>query len=459
MPQYSAYDVDKTNIKVEYCINNDTKDFQFFCAKHRKLPGLSELRSPRSDQCAVVAFGPSLEKTWEQVRQYKHIMTCSGSHKFLIDKGVRPSEFENWWHVEVDPRKHKVQLLGAPQRKVQYLLSSFCHPELFDHLKKYDVKVWHVYDASVDLRLMPSVFPRGELIVTGGSNVGLRCLVLARALGFQDLSIFGMDYSFPEPEADAKIHSHAAAHPIESRGAVTATIGGRTFYTTATMIHYAREFWHELEAMPGLRVHLVGEGLLQAWAVEKMTEKLDAKDANKKSVVALILPPTISKPYQHMLTKYHEKCAEYGAHGHEQASLVQKLAISTSACSVLDYGCGKGTLAPKLSMPIWEYDPAIPGKTDGPRPADLVLCLDVLQSVEPDYLEEVLVDLARCVKKVGFFTITQHLSSLTLPDGRNANLILKSEDWWRGKLAAHFVLVERSIIKKGLHLFVTVASK
>jgi hypothetical protein len=68
-------------------------------------------------------------------------------------------------------------------------------------------------------------------------------------------------------------------------------------------------------------------------------------------------------------------------------------------------------------------------------------------------------DLARCVKKVGFFTITQHLSSLTLPDGRNANLILKSEDWWRGKLAAHFVLVERSIIKKGLHLFVTVASK
>jgi hypothetical protein len=71
----------------------------------------------------------------------------------------------------------------------------------------------------------------------------------------------------------------------------------------------------------------------------------------------------------------------------------------------MDYGCGKGTLGAKLPFPIWEYDPAIPGKDGVPRPADLVVCLNVLEWVEKDMLDNVLGDIVRCARKCVFAVI------------------------------------------------------
>ena len=72
---------------------------------------------------------------------------------------------------------------------------------------------------------------------------------------------------------------------------------------------------------------------------------------------------------------------------------------------MLDYGCGKGVLAAKLDFPIWEYDPAISGKDGTPKAADLVICTNVLDTVEDDHLGDVIADLVRCVRKVGYFVM------------------------------------------------------
>src|SRR5687767_8588182 len=73
----------------------------------------------RADRCAIVGYGPSLRDTWEQLRGFETLITCSGSHKFLLERGIVPT-----YHVEVDPRDHKIGLLGEADPRVTYLPAS-----------------------------------------------------------------------------------------------------------------------------------------------------------------------------------------------------------------------------------------------------------------------------------------------------------------------------------------------
>jgi hypothetical protein len=93
-----------------------------------------------------------------------------------------------------------------------------------------------------------------------------------------------------------------------------------------------------------------------------------------------------------------------------------------------------------LDFPIWEYDPAIPEKAESPRPADLVVCTDVLEHIEPDHLKAVLKDLKRCVKRMGYFVINTGPARKTLPDGRNTHLIQQDREWWRNTLGRYFTV-------------------
>ncbi len=134
---------------------------------------------------------------------------------------------------------------------------------------------------------------------------------------------------------------------------------------------------------------------------------------------------------------------DYGISGAGWAAKIKELIDSDKPSSVLDYGAGKGTVAAYLrnhavDIPIAEYDPAIEAISKAPDPADLVICTDVLEHIEPKHLNAVLRDLARVTQQRLFFNISLRPSTKTLPDGRNAHLIVKSADWWREKLAKHF---------------------
>jgi len=112
---------------------------------------------------------------------------------------------------------------------------------------------------------------------------------------------------------------------------------------------------------------------------------------------------------------------------------------------VFDYGCGKGTLNENLDINIKEYDPAITGKEAPPQPADVVMCTDVLEHIEPECLNAVFKDLARVVKRHGFFTIATREARKVLPDGRNAHLIIQPPEWWLEQLAEHFTIVHTEL--------------
>jgi len=136
----------------------------------------------------------------------------------------------------------------------------------------------------------------------------------------------------------------------------------------------------------------------------------------------------------------HAQIPQYGDQAGRRVDEVLSLAISFDAKTVLDYGCGKGSLRKHLLIPVREYDPAIPGKDVAASPADLVVCCDVLENVEPECLGNVLAHLKALALKACYAVVHIGPARKTLPDGRNAHLIQQSPEWWEGKLSEYFTV-------------------
>lgn len=151
----------------------------------------------------------------------------------------------------------------------------------------------------------------------------------------------------------------------------------------------------------------------------------------------------ISEEYRKINNELHVKDAKFGNGVKYDPKDLLKLCDKLDTTDVLDYGCGKGLTAESWGFPfaIKLYDPAIPQYMATPEPAELVLCLDVLEHVEPECLEDVIKDLFRVTKRMGVFLIDTKPSTLILPDGRNAHLSLHTGEEWREKLAKYFDIV------------------
>jgi uncharacterized Rossmann fold enzyme len=405
--------------KINYCIPIWLRDIQIKMAIERVRGRFQKVEEKRTEPVAVACFGPSLADEWEKLKDFKYIITCSGAHKFLVDRGIIPT-----WHIELDPRPHKIKLIGQPHKDVEYLIASTCHPELFAHLEGHNVKLWHIFDNTAEgLRILP----RGEWALTGGCSVGLRALAIARFLGFTDLHIFGMDGS------EGKTGKHAAAHPNQANFSQPCVYNGVTYRTTTAFLEAARQTFHELDQMKDVKATFYGEGLVQA-----MSKDYKPKHPASDPVLGIMRPELISAEMRDLNRQLHLVHPGYGIGSSKYANLVLDLMERCKIKSVLDYGSGKGQLAKALPFPIWEYDPAIPGKDESPRPAELVMCVDVLEHIEPDKLPLVLDDLRRCVLKVGYFTIHIGAAQKKYADGRNTHLIQKDESWWRAQISEFF---------------------
>lgn len=161
----------------------------------------------------------------------------------------------------------------------------------------------------------------------------------------------------------------------------------------------------------------------------------------------------ISESYRAQNTKLHEN-VHYGVSGHKTAQTVAHLAENYGTRDILDYGCGKRTLETALGFKIHNYDPCIVGQDSDPAPADVVVCGDVLEHVEPEFLDNVLDDLQRVTKKVAYFVIATRPAKKILPDGRNAHLIQEGVGWWMPKILARFKLLSYTEMKTDLHFLV-----
>jgi len=125
--------------------------------------------------------------------------------------------------------------------------------------------------------------------------------------------------------------------------------------------------------------------------------------------------------------------------------------------SVLDYGCGKGALIGEINQhyPVLDtdlYDPAVPEFNHEPEPADMVLCTDVLEHIEPELIDNVLAHLNDLTHKVCYFVVHTGDCGHKLPDGRPAHILQKPETWWREQLIHHFPQFDFTFKDTGLPL-------
>lgn len=121
--------------------------------------------------------------------------------------------------------------------------------------------------------------------------------------------------------------------------------------------------------------------------------------------------------------------------GYKRATKIQKRIDTLISPTVLDYGAGNGSLRKALkNCTLFEYDPGVPGKDALPNPADIVVCIDVAEHIEPDKLQVVLSHIFSLTKVMAYFVIATRPAEKRLPDDRNAHLIIDNAPWWRKQL-------------------------
>ena len=77
------------------------------------------------------------------------------------------------------------------------------------------------------------------------------------------------------------------------------------------------------------------------------------------------------------------------------------------------------TFRPARECKIQCYDPGVPEYADKPSPAEFVFCCDVLEHIEPEYLDDVLDHLEELTEKILFATVHTGPAGKILSDGRN----------------------------------------
>lgn len=149
----------------------------------------------------------------------------------------------------------------------------------------------------------------------------------------------------------------------------------------------------------------------------------------------------ISPAYRDLQRDLHET-QEYGlgVHATECAVVISELGLENAFESVLDYGSGEGSHIARLltQYRVEEYDPAVSRKSAEPSSADVVVCADVLEHIEPECLGDVLQHIRYLAKQYAVLVIATVPAEKTMADGRNAHLIVENASWWTAQICTFF---------------------
>lgn len=153
---------------------------------------------------------------------------------------------------------------------------------------------------------------------------------------------------------------------------------------------------------------------------------------------------TISTEYREILKEIHAK-EEWGYASQNELPRILEIIKKYQIKNVLDYGAGKQFLAKNLpinfpNLTVESFEPGIDNLNVIPKPAELVCCIDVLEHIEPEFIDQVLDELKRVTQRIGYFTVATKPAKRILPNGKNAHLIVQPIEWWYDRIAENFLI-------------------
>jgi len=148
----------------------------------------------------------------------------------------------------------------------------------------------------------------------------------------------------------------------------------------------------------------------------------------------------ITEPYRDQYRQLYAT-EQYGGRGFRWTREADRLLTKTGCRTVIDYGCGQGSLGAsleRLGYTVRYYDPAFPALSAPTQGVcDGIVCTDVLEHVEPQCLASVLGHIRSLMGKAGLFVISTRPAKRRLPNGTDPHLLVKRSDWWIERLLEH----------------------
>lgn len=135
----------------------------------------------------------------------------------------------------------------------------------------------------------------------------------------------------------------------------------------------------------------------------------------------------------------------YGVTGQKYAAMISEVVNKLEITHLLDYGCGSNlslgkNLKPDHKLKYQAYDPCVERYSTSPVAAEMVCCIDVLEHIEEDKIDEVLDHLMQLTEAMAFISISTGPASKVLSDGRNAHILQRPAEWWLPRLMCRFDL-------------------
>lgn len=157
----------------------------------------------------------------------------------------------------------------------------------------------------------------------------------------------------------------------------------------------------------------------------------------------------ITPAYKAQLVQLHKQ-QQWGGQGWKCLPDIMRLILQFKLHkpTILDYGAGEQTLKhwARWALPqakVTSFDPGMPGIDTMPVSTwDIVACTDVMEHVEPQYVDATLDVLRMVTDKVTLFYIACTPAKTHLPDGRNAHLVIQPPQWWLEKIEARWGTTE-----------------
>ncbi len=241
-----------SKLAIEFMRINSKRELPWFVGGH-----------PHKGELVIVGGAPSLKNRTDIIAARQKdgatIVAMNGANLYLRSCGIEPDIV-----LFVDSSEAVVGFIGDdPDDCSIYLVSSTCHPDVFERLQNRDVHVWHPEippSKHIQAAILESYTDKPGVLLGGGSTGALRALSLGAALGYRTFHMYGVDSSYPRGLGDHAYTKHDGPEPAP----MYIEFEGKTYCCSPWMVRQADEFrfyYAQMRSL-GAKVYVHGDGLI-----------------------------------------------------------------------------------------------------------------------------------------------------------------------------------------------------